>query len=430
MAQKDILAQEDLEITAVTAGAAPVQLPGKVVSIFPALAHRNYQFYFAGQAISLVGFWLQAVGIGWLVFQLTHSAFWVGAVAAVGGLPFLFLATFAGVFIDRINKQKLLIITQIFEAIFATILGFLVISNQINLTLVILLAFASGVVGSFDLPARFAFIVEMIGKRDLASAVSLNAGIFNAARFIGPTIAGVIIASFGVGWAFILNGASYLPGIWAVAVILPVLNRKPEVNIHPLQSLKDGWIFILNDQKILNLTILAAIGTILIAPYQTLMPAIAQKVFSSGAQGLGSLLSSAGAGSLLGAILTSALSHKKNKTSFIIWGLAISSVSLILFSLNKNFLMAHILLFFTGFGTIMLASTLNTLVQLLTPDQMRGRIMAVYLTMFVGMMPIGNALAGVVAQKTSPLFAVGLGATVVLIFGIYFYIRGVFANLS
>src|SRR3989344_7020839 len=185
MAQKDILAQEDLEITAVTAG------------------------------------------------------------AAVGGLPFLFLATFAGVFIDRINKQKLLIITQIFEAIFATILGFLVISNQINLTLVILLAFASGVVGSFDLPARFAFIVEMIGKRDLASAVSLNAGIFNAARFIGPTIAGIIIATLGTGWAFIFNGVSFLPGIWAVAVIKPVLAQKPQINVHPFQSLKDGLNFIL-----------------------------------------------------------------------------------------------------------------------------------------------------------------------------------------
>ena len=430
MQKRDILAEEDLEITAVTAGAAPVQLPGRVVSIFPALAHRNYQFYFAGQAISLVGFWLQAVGIGWLVFQLTHSAFWVGAVAAISGLPFLFLAIFAGVFIDRLNKQKLLVVTQIFEAIFAIILGFLVISNQINLTFVILLAFANGIVGSFDLPARFAFIVEMIGKKDLASAVSLNAGIFNAARFIGPTIAGIVIASFGVGWAFILNGISYLPGIWAVVIISPVLNHKPEVNVHPLQSLKDGLSFILNDQKILNLTILAAIGTILIAPYQTLMPPIAQKVFSSGAQGLGSLLSSAGAGSLLGAILTSALSHKKNKTPFIIWGLAISSVSLILFSLNKNFLLAHVLLFFTGFGTIILASTLNTLVQLLTPNQMRGRIMAVYLTMFIGMMPVGNALAGVVAQKTSSLFAVGLGASLVLIFAITLYLRGVFTNLS
>jgi len=430
MQKRDILAEEDLEITAVTAGAAPVQLPGKVVSIFPALAHRNYQFYFAGQAISLVGFWLQAVGIGWLVFQLTHSAFWVGAVAAISGLPFLFLAIFAGVVIDRLNRQKLLIITQIFEAILASILGILVITDHANLTLVILLALANGIVGSFDLPARFAFIVEMVGKRDLASAVSVNAGIFNAARFVGPTVAGLVIATAGTGWAFILNGISFLPGIWAVAMIRPVLSQAKQDNIHPLQSLKDGLNFILKSKQIFYLTILAAIAAIFIWPYQTLMPPIAQRVFNAGAQGLGSLLSAAGAGSLLGAILTSALSQKKNKTPFIIWGLAVSSVSLILFSLNKNFLLAHVLLFFTGFGTIMLASTLNTLVQLLTPDQMRGRIMAVYLTMFVGMMPLGNALAGVVAQKTSSLFAVGLGATLVLIFGVIFYLRGVFTNLS
>lgn len=430
MAQKEIQAVEDLEITAVTAGAAPVQLPGQVVSIFPALAHRNYQFYFAGQAISLVGFWLQAVGIGWLVFQLTHSAFWVGATTAVSGLPFLFLATLAGVFIDKVNRQKLLIITQIFEAIFAIILGFLVITDQINLTLVIILALLNGIVGSFDLPARFVFIVEMVGKRDLASAVSLNAGLFNAARFIGPTIAAIIIATLGTGWAFIFNGVSFLPGIWAVAVIKPILAQKPQVNTHPLQSLRDGLNFILKSQKLFYLTILASITAIVIWPYQTLMPLIAQDVFAKGAQGLGSLLSSAGLGSLVGAIFTSALSHKKDKTLFIVWGLIISGVSLVLFSLNRNFLLAHVFLFFTGFGAIMLASTLNTMVQLLTPDQMRGRIMAVYLTMFVGMMPIGNALAGVIAQKTSALFAVGLGASLVLIFGLFFYLKGVFSNLS
>ena len=430
MTQKDVLAEEDLEITAVTAGAAPVQLPGRVVSIFPALAHRNYQFYFAGQAISLIGFWLQAVGIGWLVFQLTHSAFWVGTVAAISGLPFLFLATPAGVFVDRIDRQKLLIITQIFEAIFATTLGLLVIFGQINLTMVILLALANGIVGSIDLPARFVFLVEMIGKRDLASAVSLNAGLFNAARFVGPTVAGIIIATLGVGWAFIFNGASFLPGILAIAAITPVLKPKVEVDIHPLESLKHGVKFILSDKTLLYLILLATLIAVFIWPYQTLMPLIAENVFESGAKGLGSLLSAAGAGSLLGAIFTSAQSQKQNKNSLIILGLVIASISLILFSFNRSFLMAHILLFFAGFGMITLASILNTLVQLISPDAMRGRIMAVYLTMFVGMMPLGNTLAGVVASRTSSLFAVGLGATVVLLVGIYFYFKGVFTNLS
>lgn len=430
MAKGDILAEQELEITAVTAGAAPVQLPGKVVSIFPALAHRNYQLYFFGQGISLIGFWLQAVGIGWLVFQLTHAAFWVGTVAAIGGIPFLVFTTFAGVFIDKVNKQKLLIWTQVAEAISAILLGSLVVTGNINLPIVIVLAVFHGTVGSIDLPARFAFIVEMVGKRDLASAISLNIGEFNAARFIGPTIAGLVIASFGVGWAFILNGFSFLAGIWAIAMIRPVFNHKPQMDIHPLVSLKEGFRFAVRTEKILYFTILAAISAIFIWPYQTLMPPIAEKVFAAGAKGLGSMLSAAGAGSLAGAIFTSAMSKAKNKNHLIFTGLLISAISLFLFSLNRSFTIAHGLLFFAGFGTIMLASTLNTQVQLATPDKMRARVLALYLTMFVGMMPIGNALAGTIAQRTSSQAAIGFGAIVVLVVGLFLYFKGNFSNFS
>ena len=430
MSRKDIELEEELEITAVTAGTAPIRLPSKITSIFPALVHRNYQLYFAGQAVSLIGFWLQAVGIGFLVFQLTHSAFWVGTTAAIGGLPFLVFTSFAGVFIDKMNKKKLLVWTQVAEAFSAILLGVLVVSGNINLPLVLALAAFHGTVGSIDLPARFAFIVEMVGKRDLASAISLNVGEFNAARFIGPTIAGIVIASFGVGWAFILNGLSFIAGIWAIAAIKPVFNHKPEMDVHPFDSLKEGFKFTVGTKKILYFTILAALSAIFIWPYQTLMPPVAEKVFNSGAKGLGSLLSAAGAGSLAGAIFTSAMSRRKNKNAFIFAGLLISSVSLLLFALNKNFFLAHVLLAFAGFGTIMLASTLNTQVQLATPDKMRARVLALYLTMFVGMMPVGNTIAGTIAQKTSSQFAIGTGSVVVLFVGLFLYLRGAFSNLT
>ena len=430
MSRKDIELEEELEITAVTAGAAPIRLPSKITSIFPALVHRNYQLYFAGQAISLIGFWLQAVGIGFLVFQLTHSAFWVGTTAAIGGLPFLVFTSFAGVFIDKMNKKKLLVWTQVAEAFSAILLGVLVVSGNINLPLVLVLAAFHGTVGSIDLPARFAFIVEMVGKRDLGSAISLNVGEFNAARFIGPTIAGIVIASFGVGWAFILNGLSFIAGIWAIAAIKPVFNHKPEMDVHPFDSLKEGFKFTLGTKKILYFTILAAISAIFIWPYQTLMPAVAEKVFDSGAKGLGSLLSAAGAGSLAGAVFTSAMTGSKNKNAFIFAGLLISSISLLLFALNKNFFLAHVVLVFAGFGTIMLASTLNTQVQLATPDKMRARVLALYLTMFVGMMPVGNTIAGIIAQKTSSQFAIGTGSAVVLATGLFLYLRGAFSNLT
>ena len=430
MSKKEILAQEDLEITAATAGAAPIILPGRVISIFPALAHRNFQLYFAGQAISLIGFWLQQVGMGWYVFQLTHSAFWVGTVAALGGLPFLFVTPFAGVFIDKVNRQNLLIWTQVADAFIALVLGALIITHSAGLAIIIPLVAVNGLIGAVDLPARLTFIVEMVGKRDLASAIPINNAVFNGARFVGPALAGALIASFGVGWTFILNALSYIPGIWAIYAMRPVYNYRPEVDIHPLESLKTGLRYSFTHSQISIFITLAALSAIFIWPYQTLMPVIAQNVFHTGAGGYGSLLSAIGAGSLAGAIFASAMSRKDNKGILILAGLVISSLALILFTLNRNFAVAHVLLFIIGFALLIEVATLNTLVQLVSPDNMRGRIMAVYITMFVGMMPLGNALSGIIAQKTSAMFTIGLGAVIVFLVGIALYLKGTFSNFS
>lgn len=430
MAKKDILLEEQLEISTATGAAAPIQLPPRVLTIFPAFAHRNFQLYVAGQAISLIGFWLHQVAMGWLVFQLTGSAFWVGTVAAVGGLPFLIFTTFAGVFIDRANKQRLLIVTQITEAIIAAVLGTLVLTNNVNLAVIIILTFLNGAVGSIDLPTRLTFIVEMVGKRDLASAIPINNGLFNAARFIGPALAGIIITSFGVAWPFILNGLSFLAGIWAILNIRPIYSFTADVDVRPLESLKSGLKFAFGHPKILYFIILAFFSAILMWPFQTLMPLVAERVFASGANGYGSLLSAAGAGSLAGAIFTSAMSRRQNQIKFVTLGILISTICMLLFSLNRNFLFAHLLLAAAGFGILMKVSTLNTLVQLYSPDKMRARVMAVYLTMFVGMMPVGNQLAGIIAQNTSAMFTIGLGSVLMLTVGIIFYIRGVFVNLS
>lgn len=428
--QKDILIEEQLEISTRTGSAAPVRLPPRFLGIFPAFAHRNFQLYVAGQAISLVGFWLHQVAIGWLVFELTGSPFWVGTTAAIGGLPFLIFTTFAGVFIDKLNKQKLLVATQVAEAAIAILLGLLVLTGNVTLAIVVALAFLNGVVGAVDLPTRLTFIVEMVGKRDLASAIPINNGLFNAARFIGPALAGIIITSYGVGWPFILNGLSFLAGIWAILNIRPIYSYKVDVDTRPIESLKIGLKFAFGHEKIFYFIILGFASAVLIWPFQTLMPIIAQKVFTAGANGYGSLLSAAGAGSLAGAIFTSAMSRRQNKSKFILVGLLISSLSLIIFSFNRNFLLAHILLALSGFGILMKVSTLNTLVQLASPDQMRARVMAVYLTMFVGMMPVGNLLAGIIAERTSAMFTVGLGAMLMLTVGLILYLRGIFTTLS
>lgn len=430
MAKKDILLEEELEISSRTGTGAPIRLPIKFLNIFPALAHRNLQLYVTGQAISLVGFWLHQVAMGWLVFRLTNSAFWVATTAAIGGLPFLIFTPFAGVLIDKVNRQRLLVITQLVEATAAFLLGTLVLTDNITLQMVLALVFINGIAGAIDLPARLTFIVQMVGKRDLASAIPINIGLFNTARFIGPAIAGILIAAYGEGWLFIANGLSFIAGIWAILAIRPVFVLAPEVELHPWSSFKFGLSYSFKHPKIFYFMILGLASAIFIWPYQTLMPPIAQDVFASGSVGLGSLLSAAGAGSLLGAIFTSAHAKNKSKAKFVILGLFISSIAFIIFSLNRSFLLAHALLLIAGFGLVVQASTQNTLVQLLSPDNMRGRIMAIYLTMFVGMMPVGNLLAGAIAQRTSVMFTIGLGSAAMLFVGLLLFQKGVFKNLS
>lgn len=428
MAKRDILIEENLEVAALTG--APVKLTQKLASIFPALSLRNYQLYFAGHLVSIVGFWIQQVGIGWYVLQLTGSAFWVGAVPAIGGLPLLLVTPFTGIVIDKINKQKLIIITQTLEMTVALVFGLLVFSGHTSLLLILILSFANGLIHSFDLPTRQAFMIEMVGKNVLASAISLNNSLFNGARFIGPAIAGVLIASFGVGWTFIINGASFLPGIWAIVKIKPVYIHKAEVDIRPWQSFKNGLTFTFGHRRIFYLMILAAATAIFMWPYQTLMPVVAENFYHSGPRGLGTLLAAAGLGSLFGAIFVSSQSDRQDKDRLSLAGLLTASLAFILFSVNSNFLLAHLLLFIGGFGLLTQVVTTNTLVQLLAPDAMRGRVIAVYLTMFVGMMPAGNALAGLVAQYTSAPFAIGAGAAIFLALGITLFFRGVFSNFK
>ncbi|HEY4694752.1 MAG TPA: MFS transporter [Candidatus Nanoarchaeia archaeon] len=419
-----LLDEEELEIIAATTGRAPVQLPGRVASVFPALTHRNYQFYFAGQITSLMGFWLQLVGQGFLVFQLTHSAFWVGTVAALGGLPTLFLTSWAGVLIDKVDTRKLLSWILIVQALLALILGLTVLLGVATVELIIILAVLTGIAGAIDLPTRQTFVVELVGKKDLASAISVNVGIFNSARFVGPALAGILIATVGVGWTFIFNALSFLPIIFFLTKIKPLKFEELEANLHPFTMLKQGIKFVFTHERLLWLTLLASATGLFNWPHQTLMPVVAEKIYGAGASGLGSLLSAAGAGSLLGALFTSTQRSRKERSGLIIAGALISSLSLMLFGFNHNFFLAHLLLFFAGLGLIIQVANINTTVQTLAPDQMRGRVMGVYLTMFVGLMPIGNALAGILAERTSSLFTISLGGFILFIFSSFLYWRG------
>lgn len=391
----------------------------KIFSAFPALRSRNYLLYFVGQLLSLIGTWLQIVAEGWLVFQLSHSAFYVGLDAAMSTIPTLFLSLFGGVIVDKFPKRKIIIFTQSASMILAFVLGFLTIFHVVRVWEIIVLAFFLGVVNAIDTPARQAYVVELVDdKKYLSSAIALNSGIFNAARVIGPTIAGLLIAGFGTGMAFILNGISYI----AVIVALFYINTVDKIinsSTHPIEAIKEGLRYAFSSQTIKILLFLAAVLSIFGWSYGTLMPVMATDVYHIDASGLGYLYACAGIGALLGAFLISAYSHKINHWSIIIFGNVFFAISLLIFTFMHNVYAAAVFLFFIGLGIVSQFSMMNSTIQHLIDDRMRGRVMAIYTIAFIGFAPLGNLEVGYVAEKIGSEMAIRVNAFILVALAIY-----------
>jgi MFS family permease len=393
----------------------------KLSSSFPALQSRNYKLYFSGQLISLVGTWLQIVAQGWLVLKLTNSAFLIGLIAALATLPSLVFTLFGGVIADRFPKRKILLITQSCAMVLALILGVLTILKVITFWQIGLLAFLLGLVSAVDAPARQAFVPEVVTKDQLPSAIALNSGAFNSARVIGPGIAGILIAITGTGGAFIINGISY------IAVIIALLNMRLK-NIpkykkqNALTAIKEGLSYSFSHPVIRTLIILTGISSIFGWSYTTLMPLIAQNKFHVGAAGLGYLYVATGLGALLATIFISVLSKKISPFAFIIGGNMLFAASLILFSNITGLHIALALLFSAGFGLICQFSTINTIIQSLVRDEFRGRVMSIYVLMFLGLAPIGNFEVGWLSEKWGTDFAISFGAVIVFISGLTIYL--------
>lgn len=387
---------------------------------FPAFDSRNYQLYFSGQLISLTGTWLQTVAQGWLIFELTKSAFWVGVVSALGSLPILVFSIFGGVIVDRYNKKDLILITQSVFMILALVLGILTITHTINVLYICVIAFLIGIFAAVDFPARQAFVIEMVGREKLASAIALNSTQFNGARVIGPAVAGALIAIFGIGGAFILNGISFIAVIIALLFI-----RVKEVTIktdsHPIESIKEGLSYTYTHPIIKTLLIFTAISSIFGWSYATLMPVIVQNVFHQGVSSLGLFYSAAGLGALAGAAVVSIFSRRKNPLFLIIGGNTLFTLSLFLFSFTVNINVALFLLFLAGMGLLMQFSTISTTIQHLVRDNLRGRVMSLYTLSFIGMTPIGSFQIGYIAEHFGVNFAIKIGAAIVFVFGIYLF---------
>lgn len=390
--------------------------------VFPAFAHVNYRYYFIGQIVSLIGTWLQIVALGWLVLKLTNSAFWVGTISAIDTLPSLLFGIFGGVIADRFDKKRLLFVTQILFMFFALVLGILTVLDKISLWQIAVLAFLSGTVTSIDYPVRQSFTIEMVGRKDLSSAVALNAATFSGSRVIGPGIAGFLIHLIGIGGTFLLNGFSFVAVITAL-LLIRVKKFALSGHPHPLTSLAEGFKYARDNNLIRQLLILSTVGSIFGWSYTTLLPLVVQNIYNKDASVLGFLYSAAGFGALFAAAFVSGYSGKINPVRIIIFGNLVFVVSILVFTFIKSFLMALPLLVLAGFGLITQFATINSTIQHSTSDRMRGRILGIYGLTLIGMFPVGSFEIGVLATYIGTLNAIRMNLLIVLLYSVYFIFK-------
>jgi MFS family permease len=380
-----------------------------------ALAHRNFRLFFYGQGVSLIGTWMQSVALGWLVLDLTNSAFAVGLNQALRSFGVLLFTLYAGIVVDRVDKRRLIVLTQLLQMGEALALGVLVLAKVIAVWQVMALAVGFGIVNAFDIPARQAFLVELVGKDDLVSAIAVNSSMFNAARIVGPAVAGVVIGVAGVGLCFLLNGVSYIAVIWGLlAMRLPPFERRPAAE-SAWEGFRMGVRFIRSDRRVLTLVLLVAVMSVFGYPFLVLMPVFARDVLHRGAAGYGALMASVGVGAMLGALALAVAGARVPKGSTMLAGAAAFCALLIAFTAARSFGLNLVLLALVGCAMIVTTALANTMLQTLVPDALRGRVMAFYAFVFVGMAPLGAFQAGIVAERLGAPTAVALGAAACLV---------------
>lgn len=392
----------------------------RLLTLFPAFKHRNYQLYFGSQLVSLIGTWLQQVAQGWLVLQLTHSAFWVGVITALGTLPVFFFVLFGGVVVDRFSTKKVIFFTQIISVFVTGMMGILTVMHVITVWQIALLAFMLGLVNAIDMPARQAFGVELVGKEDLHSAIALNSGMFNSARAIGPAVAGLLIALIGTGGVFLINAVSFIPVIIALGFIRPLMNHMDK-QTHPLRAVQQGVRYAVSHEVINRLLFLTILVSVFGWSYVTILPVVVQDVFHRDAAWLGYCFTAVGIGALIGSIFVSIYAKRIAPVFLIVSGISLFALGLLLFSYMPNLSSGLPFLLVAGFGSISAFSTVNTSIQHLVPDAIRGRVLSVYTFCFLGLAPLGSLQVGWIAEHFGSLMALRINAMMVLLAGLSFY---------
>ncbi len=404
---------------AVEALDAKAASPPRWATTLRALRHRNFQLFFSGQLISLIGTWMQTVAQAWLVYRLTNSALLLGSVGFASQFPVFLVAPFGGITADRVNRQRLVIATQIASMILAGILAWLTLTGRVHVWHIFLLAALLGVVNAFDIPGRQSFLVDMVGKEDLMNAIALNSSMFNGARVIGPAIAGILVAKIGEGWCFAANSISYIAVIVGL-LLMHVHCATRAAKGSPIEDIIEGFRWANQTRIIRALLLLLGLVSLVGMPYTVLMPVFADQILHGGARGLGILMGSTGVGALFGALTLAAKTEVRGLGRWVAFACGSFGVSLFLFAFSRSFWLSVALLLPAGYSMMLQMACSNTLVQTIVPDNLRGRVMALYSMMFMGMAPFGAFFGGAAANRVGAPITVAVGSVACVIGAVWF----------
>jgi MFS family permease len=370
----------------------------RVPKTFSALRHRNFRLYMGGQMISLMGTWMQIIGQGWLVYEISRSERALGVVGFASAIPALAITPWAGVILDRVSKRMVMVATQTCAMMLALALSALTFSGIVQVWHVVLMAACLGVVNAFDGPARQAFVVEMVGREDMPNAIAMNSITFNSARIVGPAFGGLLLVAVGAAWCFLLNGLSFLAVIAGLLTMrLPPHQSKP-TQLSPWQQLKSGVHYTVRTPELRALLLLALIFSVFGVSYSTILPAFVDKVLSQGADAFGTMNAFLGIGAVTAALIVARYGDRGQRGRWLAWAILGFPILLAIFALTRSYAVSLVLAVLLGIGFMTTFTLLNTLLQTRLADEMRGRVLALYTLTFFGFMPFGNLAIGALSE--------------------------------
>ena len=389
--------------------------------MFRALSNPNYRLFWIGAFLSNIGTWMQAVAQGWLVLQLTNSPFWLGLDAFMATAPGFIFTLIGGVFADLIDRRRLMLYTQIGAGIAAFGLAMLVATNVVNRWMVLGFSFATGCCMALASPSFLAMTYDLVGREDLANAIAMNSTQFQLSRVVGPALAGVAFRFFGLAGCFFANALSFVAVVAALSKVRLQVN--PNAAVHSVRDrralwhdLIEGFRYVRNRPRVSSLLMVASVNSFFGAPYFTMVPIYARDIFHLGETGLALMMGTAGAGALIGALLVAYLGDFRRKGWFVLGGSILFGICISNFALTTRLSLSLTFLFGLGFALVVSVALINTLLQKLVTDEMRGRVMSMFILSFLGTMPIGNIVAGTVSSHYGPQRTLAVGGLVVTVF--------------